>query len=150
MDKLSIKPKNIVILDKALLVFHLFRNHILETWFLFIWYYILRSPNREYCDLLPVTINDNWRNWLKTPIGFIRNWYIFLLGTGAKSITAEWRESGAIYQLTFDQNVLSHNVKFKPENVLIRCSSLGFFLQNLLSKSTCLKLYQGHEWSTNL
>lgn len=37
----------------------------------------------------------------------------FLLGTGAKSITAEWREAGAIYQLAFDQNVLSHNVKIQ-------------------------------------
>lgn len=67
---------------------------------------------------------------LKSTKGFIRNWHIFLLGTGAKSIAAEWREAGAIYQLAFDQNVLSHNVKFKPENVLIRCSSLGVFAKS--------------------
>lgn len=71
VDKLSIKPKNIVVFNKALLVYYLFRKHILETWFLFVWCYLLRSPNREYCDLLPVTINDNWRNWLKNPKGFL-------------------------------------------------------------------------------
>lgn len=113
VDKLSTKPKNIVVFDKALLVFYLFWKHILETRFLFVWFFLCRSPNREYCDLLPVTINDNWRNWLKTPKGFIRNLHIFLLGTGAKSIPADWREAGAIYQLAFDQNVLSHNVKIQ-------------------------------------
>lgn len=48
-----------------------------------------------------------------------------------QSITAEWREAGAIYQLAFDQNVLPRNVKIQPRE---RTHPL-FVLRGFFSKS---------------